>query len=75
MNIEGKCISDEELRGEYIHDLAVQAVNFACDISSPQYDRLFPNIRTSGLDVDEWHEMIDEMVTLLHAHKASEANR
>lgn len=64
-NIEGKCISDEELRGEYIHDLAVKAVNFACDISSIH----------KGLDIDEWHEMIDEMVTLLHAHKASEANR
>ena len=65
-NIEGKCISDEELRGEYIHDLAVQAVDHACDISRAPF---------IGLDVDECHEMIDEMVTLLHAHKASEANR
>ena len=65
-NIDGKCISDEELRGGYIHDLAVQAVDHACDISHAPF---------IGLDIDEWHEMIDEMVTLLHAHKASEANR
>ena len=71
-NIEGKCISDEELRGEYIHDLAVQAVDHACDLSRDNYLQGKPFI---GLDVDEWHEMIDEMVTLLHAHKASEANR
>ena len=44
----------------------MQAVDHACDISRAPF---------IGLDIDEWHEMIDEMVTLLHAHKASEANR
>jgi len=81
-NIEGKCISDEELRGEYIHDLAVQAVDHACDLSE-QKKGLIQNHEkkeyyrgdVTPLSIDEWHEMIDEMIDLLSNHRASEANR
>jgi len=61
MNIEGKCISDEELREERLHDVAVEIVNYACDLTS----------KDLALDIDEWHQVIDEIVILLHAHKAS----
>jgi len=61
--VEGYCVSDEELREEFIADLAQQVVQYASDLVAID----------KGLSFNEWHKLLDEVVIVIASHKASDA--
>ena len=71
--VEGYCVSDEELREEFIADLAEQVVQYAYDLATARKCSQASNTARhterfgyrSRLSFDEWHKLLDEVVIVI----------